>query len=258
MQHKRALRSTAPPSRATSLVVRTPPRGSRRRPRLPLPIALVLAVGTVLAERIQLGRRGRYPIVAGSLLLCVLLSGFGRARFAGHVGGVGLSPTPSVHAAGDDHGGDPYPAGAGLITPAQPHAATSIPSPTSTAAPTGTAARPSLGRTHEPPAAAGTPQPTTPPAPPTAVPPTPTLTAQQATPRGTTVIPILMYHYVRVVTNPKDTLGINLSVKPDLFAAQMQYLADNGYTTLTMSEVHARAPLPLARRPTDVRIAARV
>ena len=60
-----------------------------------------------------------------------------------------------------------------------------------------------------------------------------------------------MYHYVRVVTDPKDRLGINLSVKPDLFAAQMQYLADNGYTTLTMGEVHAilAGQMPLPERP---------
>jgi peptidoglycan/xylan/chitin deacetylase (PgdA/CDA1 family) len=53
------------------------------------------------------------------------------------------------------------------------------------------------------------------------------------------IIPILMYHYVRVVTNPRDVLGIRLSVTPPLFAAQMQYLADNGYTTLTMRDVYA-------------------
>ena len=47
-----------------------------------------------------------------------------------------------------------------------------------------------------------------------------------------------MYHYVRVVTDPKDQVGINLSVKPELFDAQMQYLADKGYTTLTMQEVY--------------------
>jgi peptidoglycan/xylan/chitin deacetylase (PgdA/CDA1 family) len=60
-----------------------------------------------------------------------------------------------------------------------------------------------------------------------------------------------MYHYVRTVTNPKDRLGIRLSVTPRLFAAQMQYLADNGYTTLTMADLDAilsgRKPLP--RKP---------
>jgi peptidoglycan/xylan/chitin deacetylase (PgdA/CDA1 family) len=62
------------------------------------------------------------------------------------------------------------------------------------------------------------------------------------------VIPILMYHYVRVVTDRSDTIGINLSVTPELFAAQMQYLADHGYTTLTMHDVFAilagQQPLP--------------
>jgi peptidoglycan/xylan/chitin deacetylase (PgdA/CDA1 family) len=65
------------------------------------------------------------------------------------------------------------------------------------------------------------------------------------------VIPILMYHYVRTVTDPNDTIGVNLSVTPEKFAAQMQYLADNGYTTLTMGEVHAilAGALPLPTKP---------
>jgi peptidoglycan/xylan/chitin deacetylase (PgdA/CDA1 family) len=58
-------------------------------------------------------------------------------------------------------------------------------------------------------------------------------------PRSTTTIPILMYHYVRTVTNRKDILGLRLSVTSALFAEQMQYLADHGYTTLTMTEVYA-------------------
>ncbi len=76
----------------------------------------------------------------------------------------------------------------------------------------------------------------------------PTVPPAPPTPRGTTVIPVLMYHYVRVVTDKSDTIGINLSVTPANFAAQMKYLADNGYTTLTMREVHAilagAQPLP--------------
>jgi peptidoglycan/xylan/chitin deacetylase (PgdA/CDA1 family) len=60
-----------------------------------------------------------------------------------------------------------------------------------------------------------------------------------------------MYHYVRTVTDPNDTIGINLSVTPEKFAAQMQYLADNGYSTLTMGEVHAilTGTLPLPPKP---------
>ena len=79
--------------------------------------------------------------------------------------------------------------------------------------------------------------------------------ASTVTPHPSTLapdrIPILMYHYVRTVTNPKDRLGIRLSVTPKLFAAQMQYLADNGYTTLTMEDLYSilagRQPLP--RKP---------
>jgi peptidoglycan/xylan/chitin deacetylase (PgdA/CDA1 family) len=70
-------------------------------------------------------------------------------------------------------------------------------------------------------------------------------------PRGATTIPILMYHYVRTVADKKDTVGINLSVTPANFAAQMKYLADNGYTTLTMREVHAilAGSMPLPPKP---------
>jgi peptidoglycan/xylan/chitin deacetylase (PgdA/CDA1 family) len=59
------------------------------------------------------------------------------------------------------------------------------------------------------------------------------------TPPGTLTIPILMYHYVRVVTNPRDIIGKNLSVTSTLFAQQMQYLADHDYTTLTLRDVYS-------------------
>ena len=58
--------------------------------------------------------------------------------------------------------------------------------------------------------------------------------------RGTlksgTWLPILMYHYIRVPP-AGDRVGFALSVAPPDFAQQMQYLKDNGYTTLTMHEV---------------------
>ena len=55
-----------------------------------------------------------------------------------------------------------------------------------------------------------------------------------------------MYHYVRVVGDPTDTIGWPLGAA-ERFAAQM-HLADHGYTTLTMSDVYAilagQQPLP--------------
>lgn len=51
-------------------------------------------------------------------------------------------------------------------------------------------------------------------------------------------LPILMYHYVRDnVSQVDDPLGYGLSMPPAEFAKQLQYLADNGYTTVTMSQV---------------------
>lgn len=50
-------------------------------------------------------------------------------------------------------------------------------------------------------------------------------------------IPILMYHYIR--TNPvaSDTEGYNLSVTPNDFATQMQYLIAHGYQSISISEL---------------------
>lgn len=52
-------------------------------------------------------------------------------------------------------------------------------------------------------------------------------------------IPILMYHYIRVVEDPKDTLGINLSVTPDKFAKQLDYLQSKGYHAINFKDVVA-------------------
>lgn len=226
-------------------------RQQDRRRRLPLPVLLPLAVGAVALDRF--GRRGALLLIAPLLVICVALSGFGLqlAGRSGHAtpaeGRRGATAVPTT-----------------VATASAPVAAVIAPTRTATATTTATA-MPTATATEAPPTppvkftsgaaptatATNAPAPTAPPTialAPTSVPPTPTLTINQAKPLGTTVIPILMYHYVRVVNDKQDTIGINLSVKPDLFAAQMQYLADKGYTTLTMREVHAilagQQPLP--------------
>lgn len=210
---------------------------------------LILAIGAVASER--LGRRG-VLLLLPSLLLCVALSGFG-LRLAGKTS----EPTPQLAAVGSANTPTaaalaPTPAlGNRLTAPTEAPAAQqdgapqADPDPAPTAAPT--ASLPGL-----PANAGGEPKPAAPTvAPviePTVVAPTAVPVAAPSQARDTTVIPILMYHYVRVVNDPKDQVGINLSVKPDMFAAQMQYLADKGYTTLTMREVYAilagQQPLP--------------
>lgn len=51
-------------------------------------------------------------------------------------------------------------------------------------------------------------------------------------------VPILLYHYVANNPNPKDKARDNLSVPPDKFEAQMQYLSQNGYTPITLDTLY--------------------
>ena len=51
-------------------------------------------------------------------------------------------------------------------------------------------------------------------------------------------VPILMYHYIAGNPNPKDFARDSLSVSPDKFEAQMQYLAQAGYTPITLDTLY--------------------
>jgi peptidoglycan/xylan/chitin deacetylase (PgdA/CDA1 family) len=61
-------------------------------------------------------------------------------------------------------------------------------------------------------------------------------------------VPILMYHYIRVNPDPADDHGYNLSVTPWDFAAQMEWLAEQGYQTISFAQLVAyfreNRPLP--------------
>ncbi len=52
-----------------------------------------------------------------------------------------------------------------------------------------------------------------------------------------TQIPVIMYHYVRIVDKNKDALGWNLSINPADFEKQMKYLKDGGYTTIHLRDL---------------------
>jgi peptidoglycan/xylan/chitin deacetylase (PgdA/CDA1 family) len=52
-------------------------------------------------------------------------------------------------------------------------------------------------------------------------------------------VPILMYHYVRVNPEAHDRMGFALSVTPADFAAQMTWLARNGYHPITTNELYS-------------------
>lgn len=51
-------------------------------------------------------------------------------------------------------------------------------------------------------------------------------------------VPILTYHYIANNPNPKDRARDYLSVPPDKFEAQMSYLAQNGYTPVTLDTLY--------------------
>lgn len=53
-----------------------------------------------------------------------------------------------------------------------------------------------------------------------------------------TTVPILTYHYVDYNPNPKDIARDALSVTPDKFDAQMNYLAQNGYTPISLDTLY--------------------
>jgi peptidoglycan/xylan/chitin deacetylase (PgdA/CDA1 family) len=53
------------------------------------------------------------------------------------------------------------------------------------------------------------------------------------------VVPILMYHYIRDYTDASDPLGIQLSVAPTVFKAQLELLKKNGYHTISLSDFAA-------------------
>src|SRR6476661_6268216 len=50
-------------------------------------------------------------------------------------------------------------------------------------------------------------------------------------------VPVLMYHYVRTVTNRLDRAGFDLSVTPLHFAQQMQLLHEKGFHSVTLDDL---------------------
>ncbi|MBW4435610.1 MAG: polysaccharide deacetylase family protein [Pleurocapsa minor GSE-CHR-MK-17-07R] len=61
-------------------------------------------------------------------------------------------------------------------------------------------------------------------------------------------VPILMYHYVSTPPDTADTLRVNLSLEPEDFRAQMEYLFYEGFTPVSLYALHnalqTGAPLP--------------
>ncbi len=87
-----------------------------------------------------------------------------------------------------------------------------------------------------------------------AIPPTPT-PLPLPTPAGfypTVQVPILMYHYISTPPEGADIYRVDLSVTPEQFRAQMQYLVDNGYTALDLYELGLAAVGKIALPPRPV------
>ena len=51
-------------------------------------------------------------------------------------------------------------------------------------------------------------------------------------------VPILMYHYVDIAPPPAGPLADTLTVSTSEFKAQMGYLADSGYSTVTLDQIY--------------------
>ncbi len=50
-------------------------------------------------------------------------------------------------------------------------------------------------------------------------------------------IPIIIYHYVEVVTDKKDFIRKSLSITPEEFESQIRYLQQKGYQTIFVKEI---------------------
>ncbi len=67
----------------------------------------------------------------------------------------------------------------------------------------------------------------------------PTATAVPNAPGAVTVmrVPILMYHYIRLYRDPRDRLGQDLSVTPENFIKQVEWLTSHGFHSVTLRTV---------------------
>lgn len=116
-----------------------------------------------------------------------------------------------------------------VVTPANTPTVANTATPTHTVTPSQTPTQtftPTPSATHTPtitPNPAWTATPT--------LPPPPLPTPQDGISR-TVKVPILMYHYISIPPEDADVYRTDLSVLPENFRMQMQYLADNGHTPI--------------------------
>lgn len=65
-------------------------------------------------------------------------------------------------------------------------------------------------------------------------------------------VPILMYHYVSELPEDADQLRTDLTVTPDDFHEQMQFLHDQGYSTISLYELDAALQTGIALPPRPI------
>ncbi|MBI4175242.1 polysaccharide deacetylase family protein [Candidatus Berkelbacteria bacterium] len=63
----------------------------------------------------------------------------------------------------------------------------------------------------------------------------------------TQAVPILMYHYIRDLDDPNDTIGTNLSVAPETLRRHLAIIRQAGYTAVSLDEL--TNPNPSVTKP---------
>ncbi len=123
-------------------------------------------------------------------------------------------------------------------SPMVPSPTTGVPTTTTTPA-TATATQPAMPTETPLPAPTNTPA------------PSPTPTATYPPPPEALHVPILMYHYVSELPPDADIYRRDLTVTPERFEAQLSYLQEQGYTSVTLSDIYEALALgkPLPARP---------
>ncbi len=68
-----------------------------------------------------------------------------------------------------------------------------------------------------------------------------TSTVELASAKSTKLVPILMYHQIRQAAPTETRMEQLMSVSPDLFRQELQYLKDQGYTSISLADLVANA-----------------
>ncbi len=81
--------------------------------------------------------------------------------------------------------------------------------------------------------------------------PTPVPTATPMPLPASVQMPVLMYHYISAPPQKADKYRLDLSVTPENFETQLKHLKENGFTTISLADVHEHLSKgkPLPKKP---------